>query len=149
MFNGERHTVPTISVADPGCLSRVVKIPGSGSASNNLNYFNLKKLFLCSRKYEPVCSSRIPDVVKKAPIPDLDPQHCLPYYGLKSPYSLVPSGFFWHSFLHFSALEALRKKEISANKAAKVYKIPSSTLYKIARYIYLYLFLGNRYCLCA
>ena len=33
----------------------------------------------------------------------------------------------------FSALEALRKKEISANKAAKVYKIPSSTLYKIAR----------------
>jgi len=32
-----------------------------------------------------------------------------------------------------SALDALRKKEISANKAAKVYKIPSSTLYKIAR----------------
>jgi len=32
-----------------------------------------------------------------------------------------------------SALEALRKKEISANKASKVYKIPSSTLYKIAR----------------
>ncbi len=69
MFSGERHTVPTISVADPGCLSRVVKIPGSGSASNNLNYFNLKKLFLCFRKYEPVCSSRIPDVVKKAPDP--------------------------------------------------------------------------------
>jgi hypothetical protein len=60
------------------------------------------------------------------------------YYGLKSPYSLVPSIFFFdiiYSFLHFSALEALRKKEISANKAAKVYKIPSSTLYKIARYI--------------
>ena len=33
----------------------------------------------------------------------------------------------------FRALEALRKKEISANKASKVYKIPSSTLYKIAR----------------
>jgi predicted HTH domain antitoxin len=32
-----------------------------------------------------------------------------------------------------SALDALRKKEISANKAAKVYGIPSSTLYKIAR----------------
>lgn len=32
-----------------------------------------------------------------------------------------------------SALQALRKKEISANKASKVYKIPSSTLYKIAR----------------
>ena len=30
-------------------------------------------------------------------------------------------------------MEALRKKEISANKASKVYKIPSSTLYKIAR----------------
>ena len=27
----------------------------------------------------------------------------------------------------------MRKKEISANKASKVYKIPSSTLYKIAR----------------
>ena len=36
-------------------------------------------------------------------------------------------------FIVFSALDALRKKEISANKAAKVYKIPSSTLYKIAR----------------
>jgi len=32
-----------------------------------------------------------------------------------------------------SALQALRNKEISANKASKVYKIPSSTLYKIAR----------------
>ena len=32
-----------------------------------------------------------------------------------------------------AALEALRKKEISANKAAKRYGIPSSTLYKIAR----------------
>ena len=35
--------------------------------------------------------------------------------------------------MFFRALEALRKKEISANKASKVYKIPSSTLYKIAR----------------
>ena len=35
--------------------------------------------------------------------------------------------------LYSRALEALRKKEISANKASKVYKIPSSTLYKIAR----------------
>ena len=32
-----------------------------------------------------------------------------------------------------NALNALRRKEISANKASKVYKIPSSTLYKIAR----------------
>eukprot|EP00095_Tigriopus_kingsejongensis_P000858 maker-scaffold1668_size31705-snap-gene-0.7 protein:Tk00858 transcript:maker-scaffold1668_size31705-snap-gene-0.7-mRNA-1 annotation:"pipsqueak" len=32
-----------------------------------------------------------------------------------------------------SALDALRKKEISANKASKLYGIPSSTLYKIAR----------------
>lgn len=31
------------------------------------------------------------------------------------------------------ALTALRKKEISANKASKLYGIPSSTLYKIAR----------------
>ena len=36
-------------------------------------------------------------------------------------------------FTSCRALEALRKKEISANKASKVYKIPSSTLYKIAR----------------
>ena len=41
--------------------------------------------------------------------------------------------FFQCLFIVFSALDALRKKEISANKAAKVYKIPSSTLYKIAR----------------
>ncbi|TRY75042.1 hypothetical protein TCAL_07012 [Tigriopus californicus] len=32
-----------------------------------------------------------------------------------------------------NALDALRKKEISANKASKIYGIPSSTLYKIAR----------------
>jgi len=37
---------PTISVVDPVCLSRirgskVKKIPGSGSASKSLNYFNL------------------------------------------------------------------------------------------------------------
>ena len=38
-----------------------------------------------------------------------------------------------HFFTIRRALEALRKKEISANKASKVYKIPSSTLYKIAR----------------
>jgi hypothetical protein len=45
----------------------------------------------------------------------------------------VPSPVYIH-IVYYSALEALRKKEISANKAAKVYKIPSSTLYKIARY---------------
>lgn len=38
-----------------------------------------------------------------------------------------------YNTIYLSALDALRKKEISANKAAKVYKIPSSTLYKIAR----------------
>ena len=32
-----------------------------------------------------------------------------------------------------SALNALRKKEVSANKAAKMFGIPASTLYKIAR----------------
>jgi hypothetical protein len=99
--------IPTISVVDPGCLSRirrsrVIKIPVSGSASKNLNNFE-HKLFLSSRKYDPGMFFLDPDLdflpipdpgVKKAPIPDLDPQHCLPYYGLKSPYSLVLQPFF-------------------------------------------------------
>jgi hypothetical protein len=39
--------------------------PESGSASKNLSIFNPKKWFLISRKYDPGCSSLIPN-------PDLD-----------------------------------------------------------------------------
>ncbi len=80
------------SVADPGCLSRIpdltffhpesririVSIPDPGSELfpsririKEFKYFNPKKWFLSSRKYDPGCSSRIrvpdPDFL---PIPD-------------------------------------------------------------------------------
>jgi hypothetical protein len=77
------------SVADPGCLSRIpdptffhpgsriptVSIPDPGSRIliKEFKYFNpkkAKKWFLSSKKYDPGCSSRIPDPgVKKAPNP--------------------------------------------------------------------------------
>jgi hypothetical protein len=81
------------SIADPGCLSRIrlFSIPDPGSQIRifpsgsririkELKYFNQKKWFLCSRKYDTGCSSRIPDPdpyflpipdpeVKKAPDP--------------------------------------------------------------------------------
>jgi hypothetical protein len=89
----------TTSVADPGCLSRIpdptffhpgsrirsVSITDPGSSSKNLSILTPKKpkkLFLSSKKYDPGCSSRIPDPdadfltsripdpgVKKAPDP--------------------------------------------------------------------------------
>ncbi len=56
------------SVVDPGCLSRIrifsILDPGSTIHIKELKYFNPKKLFLSSRKYDPGCSSRI------LPIPD-------------------------------------------------------------------------------
>jgi hypothetical protein len=76
----------------PGSRIRLFSIPGPGSElspSRNriqeFKYFNPKKMVLSSRKYDPGCSSRIPDPdadflpipdpgVKKAPDPD--PQHC-------------------------------------------------------------------------
>jgi hypothetical protein len=96
------------SVADPGCLSRIpdptffhpgsrirtVSIPNHGSASKNLSIVTTKyqkKWFLSSNKYDPGCSSRIPDpdadflpipdpVSRDQKgtgwIPDPDPQHC-------------------------------------------------------------------------
>ncbi len=84
--------IPTISVADPGCLSRirrsrVIKIPGSGSASKNLNNFEPKKLFLSSRKYDPGMFFLDPDLdflpipdpgVKKVPISDFFGSATLP-----------------------------------------------------------------------
>jgi hypothetical protein len=68
------------SVADPGSLS-LTEFFHPGSASKNLIIlFNPNKWFLSSRKYDPGCSSRIPDPnsyflpipdpgVKKAPDP--------------------------------------------------------------------------------
>ena len=66
-------------IPDPNCLH-----PGSRIRIKELKYFNPKKWFLSFRKYDPGCSSRIPDPdadfllipdpgVKKAPDPD--PQH--------------------------------------------------------------------------
>jgi hypothetical protein len=56
-----------ISVADPGCLSRIrlFSIPDPGSSSKNLSILTPKKAkiwFLSSKKYDPGCSSRIPDL---------------------------------------------------------------------------------------
>jgi hypothetical protein len=82
-------TLDGASVADPGCLSRIpdptffhpgsrirtVSIPDPGTASKNLSILTPKKpkkWVLSSRKYDPGCSSRIPDPdagVKKAPDP--------------------------------------------------------------------------------
>jgi hypothetical protein len=62
------------SVANPGCLSRILYPnffhPGSWICIKVFMYFNPKKWFLSSRKYDPGCSDflRIPDPrVKKAP----------------------------------------------------------------------------------
>ncbi len=65
------------SVADPGCFSRISDPnffipdpnfyhPGSRISIKEFKYFNHKKWFLSSRKYDPGCSSRIR-------IPDPDP----------------------------------------------------------------------------
>ncbi len=67
-------------IPDPNCLH-----PGSRIRIKEFKYFNPKKWFLSSRKYDPGCSSRIrmltfyPSRIqgsKRHRIPDLDPQHC-------------------------------------------------------------------------
>jgi hypothetical protein len=78
-------------IPDPGSRIRLFSIPDPGSRiqtasiPDEFKYFNPKKAtkwFLSSKKYDQVCSSRIPDPrVKKAPNPgsqisDPDPQHC-------------------------------------------------------------------------
>jgi hypothetical protein len=66
------------SVADPGCFSRsqirlvfhpgfrirICRIPDPGPRIRikKFKYFHLKKWFLSSRKYDPGCSSQIPDL---------------------------------------------------------------------------------------
>jgi hypothetical protein len=61
-----------ISVADPGCLSRIRDPnffrPRSLIHITEFKYFNPKKWFLSSIKYDPDCSSRNPDDF--LPIPD-------------------------------------------------------------------------------
>ncbi len=102
------HNIVVGSVADPGCLSRIPDPtffhPGSelfhpGSwipdPPQRIQYFNQKKLFISSRKYDSGCSSRIripdpdsdflpiPDPRSRGQkgtgsrIPDPDPQHWL------------------------------------------------------------------------
>jgi hypothetical protein len=70
--------------ADPGCLFRIMdpnfwhpgylififSIPDFRIRIKEFKYFNTKKWFLSSRKYDPDCPSWIPDPgVKKAPDP--------------------------------------------------------------------------------
>ncbi len=58
------------------CGSRIRIFP-SRIRIKEFKYFNPKKWFLSSRKYDPGCSSRIPDPDPYfLPIPDPDPQHC-------------------------------------------------------------------------
>ncbi len=95
------------SVADPGCLSRIPLFsipdpnclhPGSRIRIKEFKYFNPKKWFLSSRKYDPGCSSRIPDPdadfypsripdpgVKKAPDPGSGFATLTKYYGSGRP----------------------------------------------------------------
>jgi len=62
------------SVPDPGSELSPSRIPYPGSASKNLSILapkKPKKWFLSSRKYDPGCSSRIPDPdADFLPIPD-------------------------------------------------------------------------------
>ncbi len=70
------------SVADPGCFSRSwVPDPTFFHPEYEFKYFNPKKWFLSSRKYDPGCSSRIP-------ITDPDPDFLpIPDPGVKrAPY---------------------------------------------------------------
>ncbi len=68
----------SFSVSDPGSLSRIrlFSIPDPncfhpGAASKNLSLLTPKNGFLSSRKYDPGCSSRIPDPDPDfLPIPD-------------------------------------------------------------------------------
>ncbi len=80
VYPGSR--IRLFSIQDPGSRIRTVSISDPGSASKNLSVLTQKKWFLSSRKYDPGCSSRIPDPdadfypsripdpgVKKAPDP--------------------------------------------------------------------------------
>ncbi len=66
--------IPDPTFFYPGSRIRPVSIPDPGSASKNLSVLTPKKpkkWFLCSRKYDPSCSSWIPDPdADLLPIPD-------------------------------------------------------------------------------
>jgi hypothetical protein len=83
------------SIPDPGSELSPSWIPDLGSSSKNLSILTPKKgkkWFLSSKKYDPGCSSRIPDPDAdflpfqdpgsrgqkgtQSRIPDPDPQHC-------------------------------------------------------------------------
>jgi len=84
-----RSRIRLFSIPDPNCLHpgsriRTVSIPDPGSSAKNLSILTTKKAkkwFLSSIKYDPGCSSRIPDPdadflpsripgSKRHPIPD-------------------------------------------------------------------------------
>jgi hypothetical protein len=52
----------------PGCFSQIPDPNFSPSASKNLSILTPKKWFLISRKYDPGCSSRIPNLFFILPI---------------------------------------------------------------------------------
>ncbi len=64
-FFKREFAVVILSVADPGCLSRIrlfsyrFRIFPSQIRIKEMKYFNPRKWFLSSRKYVPGCSSRI------------------------------------------------------------------------------------------
>ncbi len=65
--------IPDPTFFHPGSRIRTVSIPDPGSPSKNLSILTPKKWFLSSRKYDPGCSSRIPDPGSGCwllPIPD-------------------------------------------------------------------------------
>ncbi len=72
VYPGSR--IRLFSIPHPGSQIRTVSIPDPGSASKNLTILTPKKpkkWFLSSRKYDPCCSSRIPDPdADFLPIPD-------------------------------------------------------------------------------
>jgi hypothetical protein len=93
LFVIKLYIIPVWRIRDvyPGSRIRLFSIPDPGSSSKNLSILTLKKAkkwFLSSKKYDPGCSSRIPDLdadflpsriqgSKRHPIPDPDPQHCI------------------------------------------------------------------------
>ncbi len=71
---GSGMFIPDPTFFHPGSRTRTVSIPDPGSSSKNLSILTpqkTKKWFLSSKKYDPGCSSRIPDPdADFLPIPD-------------------------------------------------------------------------------
>jgi hypothetical protein len=80
-FNTKQHWISSAGTRIPGPN---FLHPGSRIRIKKFKYFNPKKWFLSSRKYDPGCSSRILNFLpiriqgsKRHQIPDPNPQHCL------------------------------------------------------------------------